>query len=125
MEWIEAIRSRLKAAHTMVSDLCHGRRDWIMSIPAQKDYDPDLVIGASLSDGDKLMAIAEAALAYQRQRDMGWQKALHEEADLLEACRRFREGEQADAGEAMTRQVEAHAEATRRAHETYTAGGHE
>lgn len=66
MQRIEAIRERLKAAHTMVSDLCHGRRDWVMSIPARPDYDPDLVIGAALSDGDKLMVIAEASLALYR-----------------------------------------------------------
>lgn len=35
------------------------------------------------------------------------------------------EREKIDDGEAMTRQLEAHAEAMRKSHETYTAGGHE
>lgn len=32
----------------MIDDLCHGRRKWMMSIPAQPDYDPDLVIAVAL-----------------------------------------------------------------------------
>ncbi|HXE63196.1 MAG TPA: hypothetical protein VN519_06620 [Bryobacteraceae bacterium] len=47
---LEDVLRRNDAAHKMVSDLCHGRRDWVMSIPAREDYDPDLVIGASLRD---------------------------------------------------------------------------
>jgi len=44
-----------QAAQDMISALCQprgsqGHRDWIMSIPAQLDYDPDLVIGQALRD---------------------------------------------------------------------------
>lgn len=52
---LKAIRERCDKACQMVSDLCKpkgtaGARDWIMRIPAERDYDPDLVIGDSLQD---------------------------------------------------------------------------
>lgn len=55
-EEIIAIEERHKLARQMVSDLCEGRREWIMRIPAEPDYDPDLVIAASLADIPKLIA---------------------------------------------------------------------
>lgn len=51
--WI--IKQHLEAAHQMVSDLCHRKREWIMSIPARPDYDPDLIIGQALRDADRLL----------------------------------------------------------------------
>lgn len=51
-----AIRARQEKAHQMVVDLCQGRRDWMMSIPARRDYDPDLVIDASLQDVPALLS---------------------------------------------------------------------
>lgn len=53
---LEAIKGRLEAAIQMVSDLCHKRREWIMSIPLREGYDPDVVIGASQGDFRKLIA---------------------------------------------------------------------
>ena len=49
-----------EAAQNMISALCQPRgtqdhRDWNMSIPAQLDYDPDLVIGQALQDYGKLL----------------------------------------------------------------------
>lgn len=68
---LEAIAARRLAAHQMVNDLCRGRREWIMSIPAQPDYDPDLVIDNSLRDIPPLLEwyrranqVAEAADRY-------------------------------------------------------------
>jgi len=64
-----------QAAHDMICALCRprgsqGHRDWIMSIPAQPDYDPDLVIGQALRDygelllkWDKVQAVLTAAEA--------------------------------------------------------------
>ena len=51
----DEIKARYDAAHQMISDLCkprrsEGAREWIMSIPARPDYDPDLVISDSLKD---------------------------------------------------------------------------
>lgn len=48
----------LDKAQTMVVDLCRPRndpqsREWIMRIPAQPDYDPDLVIAHGLSAGNE------------------------------------------------------------------------
>lgn len=58
---LDEVAARNEKAHTMIKDLCRPRndpktREWIMSIPARKDYDPDLVIGASLRDVPKLSA---------------------------------------------------------------------
>jgi len=47
---------RHEVARQMVSDLCNGKRKWIMSIPARLDCDPDLIIAASLADVPKLCA---------------------------------------------------------------------
>lgn len=49
----------IQKAHDMVSAICDGRRDWIMSIPARPDSDPDLVIGTALSVADNLYAALE------------------------------------------------------------------
>ena len=58
---VEAIHQRLQRATAMVSSLCRprgteGAREWIMSIPARPDHDPDLVIDASLRDVRHLLA---------------------------------------------------------------------
>lgn len=58
-----AIIDRNDAARQMVSDLCHGERDWIMSIPARRDWDPDLIISASLRDVRTLL------LAYESMKE--------------------------------------------------------
>ena len=63
LEWLQSaseIEERYRKARQMVSDLCEGRREWIMRIPAEPDYDPDLVIAASLADIPKLLAIIKA-----------------------------------------------------------------
>lgn len=46
-------KTKIDAAHRMVTALCQprgsaGTREWVMSIPARPDYDPDLVIAAGL-----------------------------------------------------------------------------
>jgi hypothetical protein len=46
----EQLDAEYLAARQMVSDLCNQRRDWVMSIPARPDYDPDLVIARALDD---------------------------------------------------------------------------
>ena len=65
---MDAILERHRKARQMVKDLCEGRRDWIMRIPAEPDYDPDLVIAASLADIPKLVA-ALSDTAQQDQSD--------------------------------------------------------
>lgn len=47
------LEQKVRAARDMISDLCRrrdeaGKREWIMSIPARPDHDPDLVIAAAL-----------------------------------------------------------------------------
>lgn len=59
---IAAIRERYARARDMVAALCSGDRDWIMSIPARPDYDPDIVIADSLKD------IMTLLTAYEVQR---------------------------------------------------------
>lgn len=56
---LTAIEARERKAHDMVRRLCNRRtsgQEWIMHIPARPDSDPDLVIGASLSDVPALLA---------------------------------------------------------------------
>lgn len=65
MSKLDDIEERLTAADNMVHALCQprhteGTREWYMSIPARPDYDPDLVIGASLWDTHKLLRLARA-----------------------------------------------------------------
>ena len=77
---LDAMEARGEAAHKLVCDLCRprgaaGAREWMMSIPARPEYDPDLVIGAALSDIPaliayvrKLEAVAEAARSAATQK---------------------------------------------------------
>ena len=51
---LEQIKARLGASRAELSALCKGRR-FTMSIPAQRDYDSDLLIGATLSDTHALI----------------------------------------------------------------------
>jgi hypothetical protein len=56
----DKVIERNEKAHKMIKDLCRRKgdpesREWIMRIPADEDYDPDLVIGASLRDVPKLL----------------------------------------------------------------------
>lgn len=56
---LAAIREREEKAGRMIGELCAGRRRWLMSIPAQENYDPDLVIAAAMSDVLPLAAEVE------------------------------------------------------------------
>ena len=47
---IKQIQQRHEAACQVVNELCSGDRKWLMSIPARPEYDPDLLISASLND---------------------------------------------------------------------------
>lgn len=55
-EVLEELRGKLKAARDMVSALCHGDRQWTMSVPAQPNTDPDLVISDGLRAGSTLLS---------------------------------------------------------------------
>jgi hypothetical protein len=63
---LDAIEARIKAADEMVAALNRprytaGAREWLMSIPARPDHDPDLVIAAALGDAYKMLAALRAA----------------------------------------------------------------
>lgn len=65
-EW----KVKVDAAHKMVHALCRprgspGSREWIMSIPAEPDRDPDLVIAAGLRAAEKEIERLQTALALQ------------------------------------------------------------
>lgn len=66
---VEEIEVRQEKADQMISDLCHRKRNWTMSIPARPDYDPDLVISASLGDVTFLIKQLRLALADTRRVD--------------------------------------------------------
>jgi len=67
MEW----EQKIEAAYEMVFALCQprgtsGAREWMMSIPARPDYDPDMVIAAGLraarDEIERLRTVCEEAL---------------------------------------------------------------
>lgn len=75
------VLERWQAASDMIHNLCRRRddplaREWMMSIPARPDYDPDLVIHDSLKDIPCLVALLQ-----QRQPEresvapVGWSVA--------------------------------------------------
>jgi hypothetical protein len=61
-EKIADAKTKSGAAHAMISDLCHRRREWVMSIPAREDYDPDLVIGGALRALEIALNVTTVAL---------------------------------------------------------------
>lgn len=79
-ERLAEIRERRDQALGMVSALCkprgtEGSREWIMSIPARPDHDPDLVIGAALEDIDALLAHIDAQ-AEEIERLQEWRRPI-------------------------------------------------
>lgn len=42
----------ISTARKCVSDLCAGRKQWVMSVPVDEDRDPDVVIGSALREAD-------------------------------------------------------------------------
>jgi hypothetical protein len=44
----EELGAKVRAAYDMIQALNDGKRNWIMSIPARVDYDPDIVIHVAL-----------------------------------------------------------------------------
>lgn len=65
------MEQRSHAAHRMVCDLCQRKREWIMSIPARPDYDPDLVIDRALADNDRLVKCIRS-LVEMREEAQVW-----------------------------------------------------
>jgi hypothetical protein len=63
----EDVQAKVEAAWAMIRALCHGDRKWIMSIPARRDHDPDLVISDALAALLAENARLEAALAEARK----------------------------------------------------------
>lgn len=44
----EELKAKVEKAHQVIHDLCQGKREWIMSIPADRDGDPDLILNDTL-----------------------------------------------------------------------------
>lgn len=62
----ETALAAIEKAMDMVSALCRprgseGSREWIMSIPAQADHDPDMVIGAALREAKRALGGYQAS----------------------------------------------------------------
>lgn len=69
---MEDWKEKVEAAHHMVAALCQprgskGAREWTMSIPARRDYDPDLVITAGLCSAERRIATLDATIARLRE----------------------------------------------------------
>lgn len=64
----DVLDAEYEAANKMVSDLNQGQREWMMSIPARPDYDPDLVISTALwHQHNEIIALRAALAATQEQ----------------------------------------------------------
>lgn len=53
-------------AHIVVDELCDGKRDWVMGIPANPERDPDLIIGAALHAGEQAFYALDRILKARR-----------------------------------------------------------
>jgi Protein of unknown function (DUF551) len=86
---------RYEKALAMVHSLCVAERDWIMSIPARPEHDPDLVIADSLKDIPELiekLAAAERSLASARQQivELG-QQLEHDRSSICDGIKGVKE----------------------------------
>ncbi len=70
---LDLVQARLDKARAELSALCKGKR-FVMSIPAQPDYDSDLIIGAALRDLARLIKEVEEL----------WEKNYWREVDGLD-----------------------------------------
>jgi hypothetical protein len=61
------IDEHIAKAHALIDDLCNGRREWIMSVPARPDYDPDLVIAAALTKAEEELAALRKELQKEEE----------------------------------------------------------
>lgn len=72
---------KIERAEKVVSDLCYGRREWIINIPARPDEDPDLVIGGALQDAAAEIARLTRELEEARRKTVEAKEVLHDIAD--------------------------------------------
>lgn len=84
---LKAIEERCEKATKMISDLCHQRTRWVMSIPARRDTDPDLVIGDSIQDNEALVAWAKRAKEVIKRRRWKCEEPDCEREDRCSYCR--------------------------------------
>ncbi len=77
-------REHLDRANLVLSELCLGEREWLMSIPVRPEHDPDLIIGAALNDLGKL--ITEAAALEARVKELEGMLKLKQD-DWIEVCK--------------------------------------
>jgi hypothetical protein len=59
---LDAIEQRIARAHEKLSALCRGDERFTMRVPADENYDHDLIIGAALRDADKLLMAVRALM---------------------------------------------------------------
>ena len=83
------VLAAIKRANEVVSALCDGRARWTMSVPAEPDSDPDLVISRALHLAEKriseLERIADQAwmcAELDKHNDTPWGEAFDELARL-------------------------------------------
>lgn len=66
----EELAKHVQQAHDIIDAIDKGERRWSMSIPAQPEYDADLVISRALTEQAQRIAALEAQVAEaQRERD--------------------------------------------------------
>src|SRR5689334_8158557 len=78
-ECVAMLKHVAKASAT-ISDLCHKRKRWVMSIPARRDEDPDLILGDAVQNCQRL---ARAHLELLDLNDQDAKELRLIKADLL------------------------------------------
>lgn len=73
--------AKIDRAYDVASALCEGEREWLMSIPARPDHDPDLIIGDALLAAGNEIARLTCELEEARERERGYREALCQALD--------------------------------------------
>lgn len=67
--------AKIDRAYDAVNALCVGKREWLMSIPARPDHDPDLIIGDALLAARNEIARLARELEEARERERALREA--------------------------------------------------
>lgn len=75
--------AKIDRAYDVASALCEGEREWLISIPARPDHDPDLIIGDALLAARNEIARLTAELDAARERERECREVLVNVRDAL------------------------------------------
>ncbi len=74
----------IEKAWQTVGDLCMGKQDWVMSIPVDKERDPDVIIADALKLSEELQETADRRLGLLRRYE--WIPQFRDHASQFHFC---------------------------------------